>query len=290
MKRLLLLLAILCTGTLFAQKDYTIGGQTYQLTQEVSGSLDLLWGVVDNQYRYFIQKDEQLLELTNTKEGKDYKEEYKVALSNLTSDHPVDVSKVKLTKGSLRNFCDSYNSLADATYQSQRQSIKLKTRLGVWGGMTNYPYFINPGNDLNGQAGIDFEIVDHVKLRRHSLVVQFRQIFSSSAYDMSSTQFSLNYRFKFVQTETFDLFINTKITDYVHISPNLLDPDGDGDISDRIQGSEGGMQVPFAFGLGGDIAMANGFITLAWYDLLAIGLDDNGNFPVDFAIGYKFKL
>lgn len=290
MKRLLLLLAVLATWTSFAQKDYTIGGQTYQLTQEVEGPMTLLWGVIDGQYRYFVQKDEQLLELTNTKEDKRYKEEYKVALENLSSDHPVDVSKVKLTKGSLRKFCDVYNGLADPNYQSEEKDIKIKTRLGIWGGMTNYPYFINPNNDLNAQAGLDLEIVDHVKLRRHSFVLQFRQIFSSSNWDVSSFQSSLNYRFKYIQTDALDLFINLKVVDYVHISSNIMDPNGDGDIEDRIEGSESGMQVPFAFGLGGDIAMANGFITLALYDLLALGIDDNGEFPVDFAIGYKFRL
>ena len=290
MKRLLLLLALLLTGTLFAQNSYTIDGQTYELSREVDGPMSLLLGVVDGQYRYFIEKDGQLVELTNTKEGKKYQDEYKQTLSELSSDHPIDTSDVKLTKGSLRKFCNVYNGLADPNYQAEENDIKIKTRLGIWGGMTNYPYFINPGNDLNGQVGIDFEMVDYVKLRRHSLVVQLRQIFSSSNWDVSSFQASLNYRFKYVQTDALDLFINLKVVDYVSISPNIMDPNGDGDISDRIEGSEGGMQVPFAFGLGGDIAMANGYITLAWYDLLALGIDDNGEFPVDFAIGYKFRL
>lgn len=290
MRRLLLLLAILLAGTVFAQKDYTIDGQTYQLTQEVKGPMSLLWGTKDDRYHYFIEKDGQLVELTNTKQGKRYNEEYKTVLTELSSDHPLDVSDVNLTKGSLRKFCNTYNGLADPNFVAEDKDIKLKTRLGIWGGMTNYPYFINPENSYNAQAGIDLELVDHVKLRRHSLVLQLRQIFSSSNYDVSSTQVSLNYRFKYIQTDPLDLFINLKVTDYVSISSNIPDPDGDGDIDDRIEGSESGMQVPFAFGLGGDIALAKGFITFAWYDILALGIDDNGDFPVDIALGYKFRL
>ena len=43
--------------------------------------------------------------------------------------------------------------------------------------------------------GADFEIVDHNLLKRHSLVVRFKQIFENSEYKFSSSQFSLNYRF-----------------------------------------------------------------------------------------------
>lgn len=290
MKRLLLILALFFAGITTAQENYTIGGDTYLLTQQIKGPLTLLWGSIDGEYRYFVQKGDQTLELSNTKEGKKYQEEYKVALGNLTSDHPVATENVKLTVGSLSEFCEEYNRMADANYVSQTQDIRLKTRLGIFGGMSNYAYFVNPGNDLNGQAGVDFEIIDEVKLKRHSIVVQFRQIFSSGKWDMSSTQFSLNYRFKFIKNDRFDIFINTKITDYVYISQNIDDPNGDGDITDAISGSGGEMQVPFALGLGSDIALANGFLTLAWYDMLALGIDDNGNFPIDFSVGYKFQL
>ena len=55
--------------------------------------------------------------------------------------------------------------------------------------------------------------------------------------------------------------------------------------------SETAFDVPFIFGLGADINVSkNSFITLAYNELFALFLDNQGNFSTDFAIGYKFNL
>jgi hypothetical protein len=49
--------------------------------------------------------------------------------------------------------------------------------------------------------------------------------------------------------------------------------------------------VPFIFGIGADIRITeNSFITLAYNELFALFLDNQGNFSQDFAVGYKFNL
>ena len=61
------------------------------------------------------------------------------------------------------------------------------------------PINTNLIKDVLINLGADFEIVDHNLLKRHSLVVRFKQIFENSEYKFSSSQFSLNYRFKFIK-------------------------------------------------------------------------------------------
>jgi len=290
MKRLLLLLAFACSLSLYAQTNYKVDGKNYNLATEVDGTLTLLWTTVDGEYRYFSKKGSDVVALKNTKSDGDYQEEYKQVLEGQTADQSTDLKKVNLTLPSLTKFFHSYNALVDPNYAGAPPIAKLKARLGFFGGMTNYPFFANPENTLLPQLGAELEIIDDVKLKRHSLVFQFRQLFATSDYDLSSSQISLNYRFKFVKSEVVDIYVNTKIADYVYLKQDIDDPNGDGDNKDAISGSGGEFQAPFAFGLGADIPLGNGFLTVAYYDIFALNLEDNGDFTIDFALGYKFSL
>ncbi len=290
MKRLLLLLALASSLTMFAQNTYTVDGQDYSLNTEVEGTITLLWNTIEGNYRYFLKKGATITELKNTRVDRKYQEEYKQVLRDQTADQSVSVEKVKLTLVSLRKFFDTYNAAADPNYVSKSKAVKLEARLAIFAGMTNYPYFVNPDNTLLPQFGADFEVIDNARLRRHGIVFQFRQLLSTSDFDLSSSQLSLNHRFKFVKSQTVDVFLNTKIASYVHLKQDIPDPDGDGDTRDAISGSGGEFQAPFAFGLGADISLGNGHITFGFYDLVALNLEDNGEFPTDFVVGYKFNL
>lgn len=290
MKRLLLLFFLVITLGLQAQQTYEVDGTSYTLKTEIEGKLTLLWNIIDGEYRYFSKKNGEIVELKNTRVDGKYQEEYKGTLQLLTAGNTVSTNKLKLTLSELRDYHDTYNAQVDANYVSVQNKVALSTRLAVFAGMSNYAYFVNPQNTLLPQAGIDFELIDEVKLKRHSVVLQLRQLFANSTYDVSSTQLSLNYRFKFVTAPWADIFINTKISDYVHIKSNIPDPNNDGDMEDAFTGSGGQFQAPFALGLGADIPLANGYITVALYDLIALNLEDNGEFPVDFILGYKFNL
>jgi len=290
LKHLLLILAFVSCVNLYAQKEYTVDGQTYSLLTEVEGTLTLLWNTIDGEYRYFSKKGNDIVELKNTKSNGRYQKEYKLALQLQTIDYALASDSVDFNLVSLRKFYNNYNQLTDPNFVREGSPVQLKTRLGLFAGMTNYIYFVNPDNSLLPQFGVDFEIIDDVKLKRHTIVFQFRQLLSTSDFDLSSSQFSLNYHFKFVKSETVDIFINTKIASYSHLSQNIDDPDGDGNNNDAISGSGGEFQAPFAFGLGADIALGKGFLTLGYYDIVALNLEDNGEFAVDFVLGYKFNL
>jgi len=275
----------------FAQESYTVNGEQLTLKTEVDGTITLLWNIIDGEYRYFIKKRNSITELSNTKSGKHFQEEYKTVLKEKTLDYPLATEKVNLITSSLTAFFEEYNALADPNYVVEKKSIQLKTRLGAFAGITNAVYSDNSTNQILPTLGLDFEIVDDNKLKRHSLVVQFKQTFESSEYKYSSSQFSLNYRFKFIKKEKLDVFINTKIAAYTleNIPSWIVDEDTD---EGRIQvDSKDNFSALLSFGIGADYALGNGYLTFLYGDIVS-AFDNyyNNEFPMDFTIGYKFNL
>ena len=282
---------LLSAGTLQAQQQYTVDGQTYTLNTEVEGTLTLLWNTVDGEYRYFSKKGNDIVELKNTKQGGNYKEEYKETLQQQTSDATVSTEKVKLTLPSLHNFFVEYNKKKDPNFNETEKSIDLQFRLGAFVGVSNSVYTENPTNELQPIVGVDLELIDNVKLRRHSIVFRFKQTFESSEYKYSASQLSLNYRFKFIKTPKFDAFVNCKFAaltfsqreiEYViETNPPVL-------VTDNKSGSD--FSAPVTFGIGADYKVGNGYITFNYNDIVGLSVDNNGEFPVDFTLGYKFNL
>jgi hypothetical protein len=276
-------------STSFAQENYTIDGTSYALNKEVEGTLTLLWNTIDGQYRYFSKKGMEIRELKNTKSENGYEEEYKTVLKEQTAGANISTENLKLTLPSLKKFFNEYNSAVDSSYSYETPSIKLKTRLGAFLGGSNNIFFVNPDNTFLPSAGIEFEVIDDVKLLRHALALRLKQLFSSSKYDFSSTQLSLNYRFKFVKTEAVDIYANVKIVSYTNLKRNITVINDAGQ-EETLSGSGGEFQVPGAFGIGADIPLGNGFIIVSYNDIFGLNIESNDEFPVDFSLGYKFNL
>ena len=139
---------VLCFITFFcvSQETYTVNGKSYELKTEVSGTIDLLWNIIDGNYRYFAKKGDAIVELTNTKDDNNkYKEEYKTILEGITPETSLSAAKVKLTLASLHDYIDAYNALVDTNYVAASKA-KLLTRFSVFGGVTNSPFVKNPDN------------------------------------------------------------------------------------------------------------------------------------------------
>lgn len=295
MKRLLLSLTslLLCLASLQAQetKSYQVDGQTYTLQTEVQGSLTLLWNVIDREYRYFVKKNNTVTELHNTKTPEGYKAEYKEQLQALTPEVDLKTDRLNLTLGSLRKFVNDYNAAVDPNYQNNSFLVDLEYRLGAFGGVTNNVFTSNPTNESTPQFGIDFELYDPVALPSHAIVLQFKQTLSTDEFDYQSSQFSLNYRFKFIKSKTIDVFVNTKlvtVTSAQRDTPLILEGEDGSTVTKSQEGTN--LQGPLIFGLGADIRLGKGFITLNYHDAFSFVIDDNGEFPVDLSIGYKFIL
>ncbi len=276
--------------TLNAQQEYTVDGKQYSLNTEIEGPLTLLWNVINEEYRYFLKKGNTIEELKNTKIDGKYQEEFKEVLRNQTSDASIDLSKAKFTRPGLSKFFVSYNKATDPNFTHEDSSIKIQLRLGVFAGISNNVYSNNPENDLAPVGGLDFEVLDGVKLKRHSVVIRFRQAFEHGE-TKSSSQLSMNYRFKFVKSPKLDVFINTKFVAWTYSKRELLVTNNDTNTTTIVEKSGGNFNAPAAFGLGADYALGNGFITFQYNDIVALGVSSqDDNFPVDFTLGYKFNL
>jgi len=121
--------------------------------------------------------------------------------------------------------------------------------------------------------------------------LQYKQSLSSDDFDYSAAQFSLNYRFKFVKSDAVDFFLNTKLvtlTSSKRDTPlTVTDVDG---MERTIDDTGTDFQAPLIFGLGTDIKLGKGYLTLMYHDAFSFIIDDNGEFPVDISLGYKFVL
>ncbi|NCT17185.1 MAG: hypothetical protein COZ75_10600 [Flavobacteriaceae bacterium CG_4_8_14_3_um_filter_34_10] len=279
-----LVLAFVFSNAIFAQEQYTVSGKTYALQTEVEGTLTLLWNVIDDEYRYFAKKGNELVELKNTRTDGKYQEEYKEILVSLTSDQSVSSEKTKLTLVSLRSFFNDYNKKVDPNYQENATSVALETRLGIFSGLSNNVSTFNPENVFALLLGIEIEVTDSQMLKHHAAIVQFRHSFKATDYDLTYSQFSINYRYKFIHKESLSLFIQTKLialTFFERAKDNqegLLDTTGSS------------LQTPIGMGLGLDYKLGKGFITFAINDIVSPGVDTNDEFPLDFTLGYKFNL
>ncbi|WP_439151313.1 hypothetical protein [Winogradskyella sp.] len=269
-----------------SQETYTIEDEKLELKTEVEGKLDLLWGIIDGSYRYFIRTDNgTITELKNSKDSnKNFLEEYKSTLSNLTGGMPAD--KVKLTLYSLRVYLDNYNASQDSNYTSVSTKSKVGLRLGFSGGLTNNPFVGNPDNVKTLLIGGELEVFEANNLPRHSGFFQARHAFDSDDFPYSTTEFSIGYRFRVINKSAFSLYAQVKLATLNLSNITLIDED---DMEIKLDDTS--FDVPFIFGIGSDIKVNdNGYITIIYGELFAAFLDNQGNFSTDIAIGYKFNL
>lgn len=290
MKSLLLFVFgfLLLTTSVHSQQQYTVDGNTYTLKTEVEGSLTLLWNTIDGEYRYFSKKENEILELKNTKHEGRYQEEFKQVLQKQTADVNISTEKVNLTLPSLHTFFAEYNTLRNPSYTETKKNIDLQFRLGAYVGVTNSVYTDNVDNTLQGVGGLELEMIDAVKLRRHAMVLGFRHTFESSDHKYSASQFSLNYRFKFIKTPKLDVFLNAKFATFTFFKKEITYIKNEITVTENESGSD--FNAPLTFGIGADYKVGNGYITFNYHDIVGLNVDSNKEFPIDFSLGYKFNL
>ena len=291
MKKTILFFCLLTISTFaIAQQTYTVANETLELKTEVEGDLDLLWNTINEQYRYFVRtKDGKITELKNTKDANNkYQEDYKTTLSNLTS---IDVSKVNLTTYSLKTLIEKHNSALDSNYVSSAARSKIKLRLGVFGGITNSPFNLNPNNQKVLLFGTELEAVSDNLDSRHAGFLNVRHTTDNDEFQFSATQFALGYRYRFISKAKFNVYAQTKFATLTaaNITTTIPDPNTPGSFI-AFENSTTDFDAALIFGIGADIKLGNGYLTFVYDSLFALSVDNQGNFPVDFAIGYKFNL
>lgn len=288
-KIIFLLLFFFFCISISAQKQYTINGETYELKTEVNGTIDLLWNIINREYRYFVKKNGSIIELVNTKENtKKFNEEYKKILNTLTKGSGLNTNKVKLTLYSLRDFINKYNALQDPNYIVNKDA-KVQSMLLIFGGITNSPFIINTNNTNNLLLGAEIEVFEKTNLPRHSIYFQFQHRFKSDAFNYSQTQFGIGYRFKLIKKKTFSFYTNILVSTYSFNKQTISFLELDVLTEQEI--SENGFNAPFIFGVGADFRVTNeSYITLTYNEIFALFLNNLGNFSTNISLGYKFNL
>ncbi|WP_438963763.1 hypothetical protein [Winogradskyella sp.] len=285
-KILFLLIFLLAVQYNYSQNTYTINDQQLELKTEIDGKLDLLWNTFNGQYRYFVRtEDGQIQELKNTK-GTDnkFQEEYKSLLSKLTNGQSTE--KLKLTIFDLKKFLDNYNASVDSSYTSVQKESKVKFRLGFSGGITNNPFVGNPENKIAPLIGTELEVFEENSLIRHSGFLQVRYAFESDELQYSTTEFSLGYRYRFLNKSTFSIYGQVKFATLNFTTATVI-----GSNNSELNINVTAFDIPLIFGIGSDIKVGeNSFITIIYGELFAAFLDNQGNFSTDISVGYKFNL
>lgn len=290
MKKLILIAIFLFSSTLiFAQETYTIDGQSVHLKTAAEGPLGLLWNIIDNQYRYFIKtQDHQLMELTNTKNADNaYQEQYKSTLKDLTNN-TIDISNVKLSIPSLARFIDRYNSSVDPDYVSMNANFNPEIRLGVFGGITNSPFVGNPQNVKSAVFGAEIEMLVSAN-KRHSGYLQLRHVAEKDDFKYKTTELSLGYRYRFVQTSRFSVYGDAKFATLNFTKATITGVDDDIISSEHV--NETAFDIPLIIGLGADVKLSNSiYANLSYNQIFAIFFKNQGNFSSDITLGLKFNV
>ena len=291
MKKILFLMCFLLSySSLTAQQSYSVDGETLQLKTEVDGKLDLLWNIIDNEYRYFIRtSDGVITELVNTRDDNDnYQEQYKATLENATSG--MSASKVNLTLPSLISYIEDYNKIQDSNFESTHSKSKAQLRLMVFGGITNSPFVENPDNVKTPLFGAELEVSEGRESPRHSGFFQVRHVLEDKdEFPYSTTELSLGYRFRFVKSRGFNLFADVKAATLNFSKATIAVANGGTVMLEEV--TDTAFDVPFIFGIGADIRVSDkSFVTIGYNQLFAAFLDDQDNFSTDFTVGYKMQL
>ncbi len=288
MKKVLFLLVLTtCSFSVSAQQKYTVDGKSYELKTAVEGHLNLLWNVVDKQFRYFVKtSDGTVSELLNTKDSNNiYQEQYKMQLKELTENSNIATNDLKFTLNDLTLFFKHYNTaIGDSAYLDEKPT--LKSRLGFYGGITNHPFVNNPNNTTVPFFGAEFEVFSSNKNSNHAGFFSIEHALDNDDFKYTSTQLALGYRYRFINKPSFNIYGNALLATYNFSKSTIALTSTTNEV---VKNST--FKIPFAFGLGADIKIGDSsFITLAYNELFALFIDSNGDFPIDFAVGYKLNL
>ena len=289
MKKLFLFLSIafLSSFYVFPQQNYTVNGETLVLTMEAEGDLDLLTLKTENGYRFFIRdRNENIVELVNTKDEDDtYFNEYRDILSDFTKDSSMSTAEVAYSKYGLKQFVKAYNQKGTKRFAYTDEKVKAQARLGIFGGITNHPLVNNPNNSKTGYFDVEFELFEKKELPRQSGFLSIEQSFKTDDFNYTSTILALGYRFRFINKPKFNIYANVQFATYT-FSKFVYTEEG---VEMTSKGNA--FRVPFIFGIGSDYKVSDtSYISLIYNELFSAFVENNGNFPINISVGYKFNI
>ena len=283
-----ILLIFCCTG-LRGQEVFIIEEDTLNLAAEVRGDLSLFWNKDTLNPRFFVRKENRMLELKNTfLQGRP---QYRSELERITQNPQNSIVDLEYTRESLGSFVRAYNR--DILQQkAERESRRVfASRIGFFTGLTNNVYSENPDNVLAPLLGVEFEMFNPQFSWRHSIVLELEQSFKREDYRYTAIQFSLSYRYRFLQLNRLQIYGDASLGRLLYERDQYRELDEQGEVLDLRDDSEFKLQAPLSLGVGADFQVTqNGFITFGYNEVVSATLDSNGSFPIDITLGYRYQL
>jgi len=290
MKKLCILLIVFISSLTnsYTQIQHTINGQTLTLHLETEGTLDFLsYTNKDERHLFIRDQNDSIIELINTKDiDNTYFQEYKEQLEFLTKGSNMSADDVSFGVYSIKQFIKAYNSGGLQRYAYTGEKVKAKARVGFFGGLTNIPFIENLNNKSTPFFSGELEFFQDQEMPRQTGYFAIKQTSNTNDIQYQSTQLALGYRFRFINQPQFNIHGNLEFAAFTFSKSVVEIPD-----EPSISVHNKSFRIPIIFGLGSDIRITDtSYITLTYYEIVSVLVDNNGHFPVDFGIGYKFDL
>lgn len=294
MKTFSLLVILILTPTFYAlsQESYTINGETLILNTEVEGDLDLLTLKLDKGYRFFVRDaNNNIQELINTRDiDSTYFSEFRHTLTELTKDSNMSTDQVAFSKYGLKQFIKAYNKKGTRRFAYTDDKVETQIRLGVFGGLTNHPLVENTNNTKTVYFGTELELFEKKERPRQSGFIGIEQTLKRDDFNYTSTILNLGYRFRFINQSAFNTYVNLQLATYI-FSKRVVLVENENMVLEEMTVKNNAFRVPFIFGIGSDIKVSEtGYITLIYNEIVSLFVKNNGHFPINFSVGYKFNL
>lgn len=258
-----------------AQNKITIDQKTYDVKLLQEGELSLYSEKTTGDHLYIMSyKDEHVLLQKNN-----YRQQIQTLL-----DRSLSMRSISFRTRSLVIFTERFNHRVDDKVD------KLSLGLSVYGGVSNQFLFTNPNNEKYGVAGAELELSNRKMFRRHSLFFQFNQTINTTDYDFNLSQLTLNYRFRFIDTKYFYAAANVEFfsLNYVSFENSYYNQDEELVVEDEETTA---LDTPISFGASLNFNLSKvTTIFVSYNDFVALGVNDNGETPLDFSLGLRFAL
>lgn len=274
-----ILLCIVFGFSSFAQEEYTVQNEELILYVEEQGELTLLSERTDKIYRLFLKKDDRIKELTQ--------ENYKITVTEFTSKIDLDIEKLEFKLRAISDIVYQHNNGGEETATNLSN---INTRLGAWGGLSNFTSFVNPENKNIFFAGLEAEVYSETDYTRNSIIAQVRKSFPENEFDLDITELMIGYRFKVVDQDFIHFYLEAELVTFGRYQETYTSLNAE-NFAEEITQTNTALDAPLGLGAGLAVKLfKENYLTLGYSNLIKIGNSTRSDFPVDVRLGFKFRL
>lgn len=280
---ILMFIGMLClvpTTKVNAQQEFLVNEEKLMLYNEEAGELNLYTERSEKQYRYFLGKNDELVELTELN--------YRAIISDFTKVDEQELSKIKYDIRSLSQFVQEFN----ASNSGDDVNVPpLALQLGVWSGVSNFTNFGNNSNTNASFSGIELALFSSTKYSRNVLLSQLRGTFPiDDDLGLEFVELMLGYRFLAVNSAKFNVYIDAELITFGRYKETFV-AENSSDTDNAFTQTNTSLGTPIGLGVGAAYALAKDvFITLGYANIVRLGEKTRDDFSIDFRLGLRYQF